>query len=439
MKRRYLTLLLFTIILISSGYGQKKWSLTDCIDYAHANNLRVKSAQLQANIAENNLFQAKMNILPDLNANISRSYFSGRNVDFSTNIIYENDYMSDEYLLRSNLTLFAGLTNYNKIKANEYNTLSRMQDVEKEKVDITFEIASAYLRILFNTELLGIAESQRDITSQQVDRTNKLVAAGSAAKGDLLEIVAQLAAEDLNVTNAKNELDLAYLNLTQLLDIDSVNGFDIFFPDTVSPDFENPIVSVSIAYFDGLAFLPHVKSAEYNLKASERYHAIQKGKLSPSLGLMGTLRTGYSDNNDFSYKEQLEKLNSQQFGLGLNIPIFNKWTVKNDISNAKINVLDAQNNLDLTKQQLYKEIQQAHNDATSAKEKYKSAEEAVKSYSEAFGYTEHKYNVGIVNIVEYNIAKNNFIKAESDLLQAKYEYVFALKILDFYRGIPMTL
>ena len=440
MKYPRLLLLLVLLISFTGLNAQKTWTLEECIEYAHANNLKVKSAEYQADIAENDLFQSKMNILPDVNADFGRTYYSGYNIDNTRNEIFESDYIADNYGIYSSLSLFAGLTNYNNIKANEYNALSRMQDVEKEKIEITFELASAYLNILFNEELLEIAKNQRDVTVQQVDRTDKLVQAGSAAKGDLLEIKAQLASEDLNVTNAQNNLDVAYLNLTQILDLDSVAGFSIVFPDTVNPDFTQPIVGVALVYEEGLEFLPHVKSAEYSLKAYEKYVAYQKGRLSPSLVVRGNFSTGYSNNNaDFSYSEQLERLTSSNIGIGLSIPIFNKWQVKNDISNTKINLLNAENTLDLTKQQLYKEIQQAHNDAKSAKKKYSSAEDAVESFREAFGYTEQKYNVGIVNSVEYNIAKNNFIKAESDLLQAKYEYVFALKILDFYRGIPMKL
>jgi outer membrane protein len=446
MKFRTFALMLLVILFANTLHAQKPWSLTDCIDYAHANNLQVKRAQLQADIAGNDLFQSKMNILPSVNASAGRNYTFGHSIDKFTNSFIVDNTVSDDYLLYSEVNLFSGLVNYNAIKANEYNTLSKMQDVEREKIEISFEIATAYLKILFNIELLEVAINQRNVTLMQVDRTEKLVQAGSTAKGDLLEISAQLAAEDLNVTNSKNELNLTYLNLSQILDLDSVNGFEIIVPDSVVPDFSASIVDVNTVYTESLTFLPHIKSAEYKLQAYEKNLAIQKGILYPTLSLGGTWGTGYSDNvinsntNEiYPYNDQLDLLSSKSISLSLRVPIFNKWEVKNNISNAKINMLDAEVNLDLTKQQLYKEIQQAHNDATSARDKYNSATVAVKSYKEAFGYTEQKFSVGIVNTVEYNIAKNNFIRAESDLLQAKYEYVFALKILDFYRGIPLSL
>jgi outer membrane protein len=240
-------------------------------------------------------------------------------------------------------------------------------------------------------------------------------------------------------------LNLAYLNLTQLLDLDSVGGFMIVFPDTVQPDLLTPIVTPNIVFTEALSYLPHIKSSEYELESFKRYLAIQKGRRSPQIYLSGRWNTLYSsylkteEGGAYSYADQLDLNNNKAFTLGLSVPVFNNWQVNNDISNAKIQVWDAEYSLDQVKQQLYKNIQQAYNDAVSAREKYNSASEAVNSYRESFHYTEQKFNVGIVNSVEYNVAKNYYIRAESELLQAKYEYIFGLKILDFYRGIPITL
>ncbi len=432
-------LLLCSLICFSSLKAQKAWTLEECINYAHANNLSIKSTEYQADIAENDLFQAKMNILPDLNAGAGRYFKSGHNISETSSEVVSDNYYYDSYYISSGMNLFSGLKILNNIRANKYNALSKVQDVEKEKIEITFELASAYLKILFNKELVDVAKSQRDIAAQQVNRTDKLVIAGSAARGDLLEMKAQLAAEELSVIDAQNDLDLAYLNLTQILDLDSVAGFDIVFPDTVNPDFSVPIVDVPTVYNEGLEYLPHIKSAEYALMSNERYLAYNRGRLSPTISLSANIGSGYESDYDMSYNDQLELFESRTVYIGISIPLFNNWSVKNDISNSKIEVLDARNTLDLTKQQLYKEIQQAHSDAVSAKKKYASAEEAVNSYRESFTYTQQKYEVGMVNSVEFNVAKNNLIAAESDLLQAKYEYIFSIKILDFYRGIPLTL
>lgn len=446
MKYKILTVL--ACVIMSGGVlqAQKVWTLSDCIEHAHANNLQIKQQQLNAQISEGDLFTSKMRVLPNLNGSLGRNYNFGRQVDPITNDFNAENTVSDYYRVDASVDLFRGLQSLNTIRASENYMLARIQDVEKEKVNISLQIATAYLRILFSQEILEVARSQREVTALQVERTDKLVQAGNAARGELLEIIAQQAAEDLNVTTSLNDLNLAYLNLTQILDLDSVGNFDIYSPDSIQPDFSVAITSVHDVYLEALGYLPHVKSAEYDLQASKNYLSVQKGMRSPTLSMSGAWRTGYSDNftligetDVIPYMDQLDVNNNKSFGVSLTVPIFNRWYVQNSISTAQIQVLNSENTLDLTKQQLYKEIQQAYNDAVSAKEKYSSALEAVNSYREAFGYTEHKFTVGIVNSVEYNIAKNNYIKAESDLLQAKYEYVFSLKILDFYRGIPLSL
>jgi len=295
---------------------------------------------------------------------------------------------------------------------------------------------------------LEVARNQRGITELQVERTHKLVEAGSVAKGDLLEMQAQLANENLNVTNMQNDLQLSLLNLVQLLDLDSTGGFSIVIPDTIDPEKMFTIPDVSLVFDEASSYLPHIKVADYQLKSAEKDLLVQKGRRSPMIYLTGSIYTGYSDQRvlyendlpvDYPYGDQFNDNIAQSVSVGISIPILNHWEVNNGISRARIQVEDSRYELDQVNQQLYKNIQQAHNDAVSAREKYISAKEAVNSYRESFHYTEQKFNVGIVNSVEYNIAKNNFIKAESELLQAKYQYVFALKILDFYRGIPMTL
>lgn len=473
MKYQKLSLIILGILLsLSFVKAQKLWTLNECINYAHSNNLQVKRTQIQSELAEIDQLQAKTNILPDLNADINRNYTFGRSVDRYTNRFIVDNSLSDNYQFTSQVALFNGLQNYNNIQRTKFATLAAVSNIEQTKIEITFQISSAYLDILFKKELLEITKNQKDITSQQVDRTVKLVEAGSVAKGDLLEIQAQLASERLNVTNAQNALNVSILSLTQLLDLDSIAGFDIFVPDTVEPDFNSGIPPFPLVYNEALTYLPHIKVAEYELMSNEHFVSMRKGERSPLVYMSGSIFTGYSDQRtraitgapnveleigylqsdpaqsvvtqspqfeDYPYSNQFKDNIGQQLSIGVRIPILNRWEVNNNIAKAKIQLEDSQYNLDQIKQSLMKEIQQAYNDAVSAREKFNSATEAVDSYREAFTYTEQKYNVGIVNSVEYNIAKNNFIKAESDLLQAKYEYVFSVKILDFYRGIPITL
>lgn len=472
MRFKFLIITFSGVLFSLFGFSQQPWSLSDCIDYAHANNLQIKRTELQADVAKVNELQARTNILPDLNADINRSYSFGHSLDPFTNSFITTNSVSDNYQLSSSVALFNGLQNYNNIKRTKYATLAAMTDIEQEKIDITMQISTAYLDILFKKELLEITKSQKGLTAQQLERTSKLVSAGNLAKGELLEIQSQLANEGLNVTNAKNDLNLSYLNLVQILDLDSVANFDIVVPDTVEPDFISDIPTFTEIYNEALLYLPHIKSAQYSLKSNEHLLAMRKGERSPSIYLSGSIYTGYSDQRrltnpnappsevtigylegdpnqnvvtqvyqdmDYPYRDQFNDNVAERVTIGVSIPILNHWETNNNIRKARIQLEDSQYNLDQIKQQLMKEIRQAHNDAISAREKYNAAIEAVNSYKESFHYTEQKFNVGIVNSVDYNISKNNLIKAESDLLQAKYSYIFSAKILDFYRGIPITL
>ena len=322
--------------------------------------------------------------------------------------------------------------------------LASLQNVEKEKIELTINIATAYLNILFKKELLDVNKSQEAVTGLQVNRTQKLVDAGSVARGDLLNIQAQRAGEKLNVTNAQNDLNLAYLNLAQLLDLDSTSNFEIFIPDTLEPDLITPIISAEQVYNDALTLLPYVKAGEYQLMSAQKNLAIQKGRRSPQIYLGANWNTYYNSSigdsiGTFSYNKQFNNNGNTSLSATISIPIFNYWNVSTSISNAKVQVSDAEYQLDQSKQQLHKEIQQAYNDAASAREKYNASVEAVNSYHESFKYTEQKFSAGIVNSVEYSVAKNNFLKAQSDLAQAKYDYIFQIKILDFYRGVPIKL
>lgn len=469
MKNKIIFIFLFVLPGLLS-YSQEPWTLSDCIKYAHTNNIQIKRTQLQADLAKVDLLQSKTNILPDLNGNINRTYSFGRQVDPFTNEFILDNSVSDNYSLTTTMSLFNGLQNYNNIRSNQFASMAAIQNVEKEKVEKTFEISSAYLAILYQQELLEVAKNQRGVTELQVERTQKLVDAGSVAKGDLLEIQAQLANENLNVTNSQNDLQLSILNLVQILDLDSTGGFSIVVPDTIDPEKMFIVPGVSEVYNEALEYMPHIKYADYQLKSAEKDLLVQKGRRSPMIYMRASVYTGYSDQRlllddgnsyerqigyvqgtdqavvtqdygtvEYPYADQFNDNIAQSLSVGISIPILNRWEVNNGISRARIQVEDSKYELDQVKQQLYKNIQQAHNDAVSAREKYISAKEAVNSYRESFHYTEQKFNVGIVNSVEYNIAKNNFIKAESELLQAKYEYIFALKILDFYRGIPIEL
>lgn len=475
MKSKIITLTIIIITtLLNASVAQQEWTLEDCIDYALENNISVKRQELAATTADKNHFQSYMELLPNLNINGQHYYNAGKAINYETYEYTDQNFQGGSINFNSEITLFSGLQNFNSIKKSKYDLMAQLESVEKIKNDITLNIATAYLQILLNIELRDNAEQQLNITLGQIEKTKKLVEIGNAAKGDLLQIEAQAAMEKASLTNADNNLKISYLTLSQLLNLDSSEDFQISIPSITDITLAKEPGSVNAIFDEATSVLPEIKSAEYNLESSRKNVAISKGSLSPTLSLGYQYGSRYNELSNkldsmtmgispyptgvtsggqdifnytsqsyyassYPYMDQISDNASHTVYLNLRIPIFNKWRNKNRIEQAKINLSDSRLNLDLQKQNLYKSIQQAKTQATGAMERYKANLEAVKSMEEAFRYTEQKYEVGLVDILEYKTAKNNLNKTKSDLSQAKYEYIFRTKILEFYKGEQITL
>jgi len=441
-----MSLLMVWGMLMSAGLpAQDTWSLDRCLTYARDHNLQLKQQALHTRMARNNLSQSKFSLIPSLSAGAQQSFRFGRSVDPLTYSFNTENSKGSSFFARSRTDLFKGFQNLNTIRRNRLELEKSLQDYDKAKNDLTLMITRLYLQILFNEELLQVAESQVALTREQVSRTRMLVHAGSLPKGDLLDIQAQLASEELNRVDAQNRLDLSYLDLIQLLDLKNPGRFTIEKPDFNEFPISQPVQNSDQVFQLALGSLPQIKSAEYTLCISERDLAISKGRLSPSLSVSSYWGTGYSDRiTDFingqvmPFGDQLKYTGTAVVNLNLNIPLFSGLLVQTDIRNARLAVLNAQYQLEQCKNNLHKEIQQAEADARAAYKKYHATAKSVAALEEAFHYAAQKFNLGIVTSLDYNLAKNNLTKARSNLLQAKYHYIFNTKILDFYRGISIT-
>jgi outer membrane protein len=321
-----------------------------------------------------------------------------------------------------------------------------LTDLQKSKEDIMLYIAAAYLEILFSGELVQVASDQMEVTKLQIDRTRKLVDAGSLARGSLLEIEAQLAGEELTLVNHQNTLQLAYLNLYQLLELPATEQFKIEQPNLPVVTANSTMINSMEVFKNAVQIRPEVKSAEHRLGSFKEQVAIAKGSLYPSVSIGADYYNSY--NNKYTYPVTGDKIpfsdqlkSNERYGIGANmsIPIYSKGQVRTQIKNAELQVLDQEYELQSTKNVLRKDIEQAYTNALAALKKYMASNKAVESMEEAFRYTEEKFSVGMINSVEYNQSKNNLTKAQSDLAQAKYDYIFRTKILDFYNGTPIEL
>ena len=427
--------------------AQKPWTLGECIVYALDNNLQLKRQQLQNRTAVNDFNWARAQTLPTVNAFTNYRYNKGRAPDFDTYTYVDRAFEDGNLGIESRLDIFNGLYNYNTIRQSKLSMLAGLENIESLKNEITVQIVSAYLQVLLNEELLRVTEDQLEITRQQVSKNKKMLEVGNLSRGDLYEIEAQEARERAIVTRARNTLSISYLDLMQYMDLENVRieDFRIEQPE-LGIEQAKILKPVDSLYTDALR-LPMIKSAEYNLQSLEKGLSAARGLRSPNVSVRYLYYTLYSEISDnplseddfYRWQDQLRDKGYRQLTFSLNIPIANRLDVQHRISNAKVNLLDAGVNLDQTRQTLYKTIQQVYADAISALDDYEAGEEAVESMREAFHYTEQKLNVGIVSSMDYNVAKNDFAKAQSDLLSAKYQYIFYTRILDFWTGHPISL
>jgi outer membrane protein len=447
MKRKFFTLgfvmLLSPLLLFSQ---QKQWTFEECIAHALENNIQIKQQEIMTRYQESSLEQSKLNLLPSLNGSANHYYSFGRSYDRTSNRYTEGETVqSNSFNVSSNMSLFNGLVNYNTIQKNKYELLATEQDLEGFRSDISLNVALAYLQILLNNELVATTASQVELTNQQIDRTRKLVDAGSLARGNLLDIEAQAAREELQLITLQNQLAISLLTLAQLLELPSTDSFKIVIPEiAVDPvAFEsNPDSIYSVAE----KIRPEILGAEYKLKGAEYDLAIAKGGRSPQLSVGASWNTAYSDNRidlvtlqPYGFGTQLDINRNSAVGFSLSIPILNGWMVNTQIKNSRLGIENSRYALENTKKQLYKNIQQAYTDATGALKRYYSSQKAVSSMEEAYRYAEQKLNVGLVTAVDYNQSKTQLLNAQSEMAQAKYEYVFKSKVLDFYKGIPLSL
>jgi outer membrane protein len=316
--------------------------------------------------------------------------------------------------------------------------------------DISLNIATGYLQILFYNELAKTAEKQLKATELQAQRLKTLVDAGALAEGDYFTIEAQKASENSQFVSAQNNLFIARLTLAQMLDLPNLDGFEIEYPDLDMATQPSLSIKPDQIYEYALETQPSIKSAQSKVKSSEIGLSMAQGGQSPTLSLQGSLGTGYSGaaqvfdtlTNEYitkSWNDQINDNFNKSFSINLNVPIFNGWSTRTNISRAKINVENQKYNLELSKLQLRKTIQQAYVDAKAALNNYEASTAGVNAAHESFRYAEQKFNVGTLNSVDYNNAKKDLEKAESDQLRAKYEFIFKSTVLDFYMGKPLTL
>lgn len=441
MYRIIFTLSFILASLAASAQQSGGWTLRQCIDYALENNITVKQQDVTRRQNEVQLSTAKNSRLPDLNASASQNWSFGRGLT-SENTYSNRNTSSTSLSLGTTVPLFTGFRIPRTIELNKLNLEAATADLGKARDDISVQVAQAYVQILYNIELRDVAQRQIDIDSMQVERLREMYRTGKASGVEVAQQEATLAQSRLTLTQANNDYRISLLTLAQLLELPSPEGFTIVRPDiaALTVDEAAALPLPDEIFQEAIAFKPEVKAETLRLKSTEMSIKIAQSALWPTLSLSAGLGSNYYKTNGFdteSFGRQMRNNFSQYIGLSLNIPIFNRFETRNSIRSARLDRESQQLRLDDVKKTLYKEIQQAYYNAVAARAQYASSTEATASNKAAFDLMSAKYEYGKANITEFNESKNNWLKAESDLARAKYEYMYDTSLLDFYRGRPL--
>lgn len=432
-------------------FAQKKWTLEECISYALQNNIQIKREVLQSRKLKKDHIQSYANLAPSIDAQATHSYVDGNNFNQYTAKFEKYAIQYGNGGIGGQMDIFQGLRNFNNIGRTKFDLLAALEGVEELKKNISLNIAAKYLEVLYAQENYNLAINRVETSNNQLERVKSQYELGNVASTEFLQIQAQAINEKAQLAVANNSLDGSYLDLAQMLELDTVAGFQI---NTQNIIITNDTVSMSLnQYYDfAHSAMPNIKIAEYRYKSARKRYNMAIGSISPSLSLSYQLGTNYSESAiitddqgnqikypQYSYRSQAKDNIQKYVGLQLTIPIFRKLTGYTNISKAKIDVLDAKFAIQESDKNLLKSVQQAYAAAKAEYYIYESMKEAESSFKEVYEVNKEKFNLGMINAVDYGIARNNYIKAQGDLLHAKYSYLLKLKILDFYRGIPITL
>jgi outer membrane protein len=435
---------IFFLAFSSIQAQTKQWTLEECIQYAIDHNITIKQLEVQEQNSKVELNTSQMSRLPNLNASVGQSWDFGR-TQIQGDLYYENRSQSNSnFSINSSIPLFTGFRIPNEIEKSKLDLEVARQSLEKAKEDLSLNIASLFLQVLFNKELLKISREQLALSKYQVDRTKGLVEYGKAPNSQLFDIQAQVANDEVSVIQAENNLKLALLDLAQSLELDNATGFDISAPVFGDVFMENSgsVLPPRIVFDNALQIKPAIKEQQFRLKSAEKTLKIAQSGYLPTLDL----NLGYGTNYLYRYNttnpslsDQLGNNAGEHISLNLSIPIFNRFSVRNQVRSARLNISNQQLVLENVKKTLYKEIQTAYLNAVAALEKYKASGQAIKATAESFNYAKERYETGKSSVFEFNEARTKLMRSQSEEVQAKYDYIFRTKILDFYNGIPIKL
>lgn len=468
------TILFFLFISIQVTAQDKKWTLKECVEYALENNISIKSSELDLQNATVNKKDAIGAFLPNINASASHSWNIGLNQNITTGLLQNQTTQFTSAGLNVGVDIYNGLRNQLQLRKSNLSIIATQYQLTKMKDDMSLNVANAFLQILFNKENLKVQKQQKEFNLTQLSRTEDLVEAGVVPKGDLLDIKATVASDYQRVIAAENALLISKLSLAQLLRLDDFKNFDI--DESQIPGLSESILletSESIAEKAKETRI-ELKIAQSSVELAEKDISIAKAAYQPTLSGFYSFNTraAYSDRivgfqpnaanptsvigfvdgtnqqvlqPNFSpilggpqnLMDQFSNNKGQNFGVQLSVPIFNGFAVRNNVERSKIALDRAKINLEQQELDMERNVYTAYTDANAAKESFEAAKTTLEARTLSHNYAKERYEVGLMNVFDFNQAQTLLVNAQSEVLRTKYDYLFRIKILEFYFGIPL--
>ena len=435
----------------SANAQVKKWTIQECVEYALKNNISIKQSELDIKLANIDKSSAVGNFLPNLNSSLSHSWSIGANTNPVTNVRENQTTQYTQVGLSSNVTLYNGLQNVNRLRRAKMAQLASQYQLTKMQDDISLFVANAYLDILFNKENLKVQQGQLSYDEKQLTRTEELVKSGALPRGDLLDMKATIAADNQKIVAAENALLISKLSLAQLLQLEDFQNFDI--ADVSIEPTPSPVMAQTPEAIVEKAkqVRVEIKIAQANLDLAQKDIKIARGALQPSVtfGYNFGTNASYSDRlgtdtsgnlitlSPLPVFEQFSNNKGHNFGLQLNVPILNGFSAKNNVQRSKVSFERSKNAFDQANLDLETNVYKAITDAKGALKTYESALATVEARQEAFTYAKEKYAVGLMNAFDFNQSQTLFVASQSDVIRAKYDFIFKSKVVELYFGIPI--
>ncbi len=434
--------ILFIIIPSFVGFSQEKptssWNLKECIDYARKNNIQVQSARVSQQSSNVDLLQAKAQLFPSLTFSSSQGW-GHQKTEQADGKFKSQDAYTGSYSLNGGFTVYNGGKLTRSIRQQQLSNEAQGYQTQMVENDIEIAVTEAYLQILYANESLKTNQQTLETSTAQLARSKELLSAGSIAASDYAQIEAQYSNDQYNVTIAENTLALNKLQLKQLLELEPTESFDVYFPELGDDQILTPTPSLMEVYQIALECMPEIKNSQLNVETAQLEEKIAASDRLPNIALNASVSTNHDSKSDYSFSKQLNNRLNENVGISISIPISKNRQIKSSIEKAKFQTETARLEQLNTRKELWKTVETLHHNVIAAQSRYMAASNSVKSATISYQLVQEQFNAGMKNTVELLTEKNNYLSALQEQIQAKFEAILSLKLLNFYRNQPIEI